>query len=48
MPKVIAHFFSLTVETPLKIKIQQGNAVYYKRVKVDVFSAENISLYAAL
>ena len=39
-------FFSLTVETPLNIKIQWGNAVYFKCIKIDVFSAENISLYA--
>jgi hypothetical protein len=46
MAKVIARFFSPTVETPLNIKIQRGNAVYLKRVKIDVFSAENVSLYA--
>ncbi len=34
------------METPLNIKIQWGNAVYFKRIKIDVFSAENISLYA--
>jgi hypothetical protein len=45
-PKVIARFFSPTVETPLNIKIQQSNAVYFKHVKIDVFSAENVSLYA--
>jgi hypothetical protein len=38
-------FFLPTVETPLNIKIQRGNAVYFKRIKIDVFSAENISLY---
>ncbi len=36
-PKVIGHFFSPTVETPLNIKIQQGNATYFKRIKIDVF-----------
>ncbi len=34
------------VETPLNIKIQRGNAVYFKRIKIDVFSAENVSLYS--
>jgi hypothetical protein len=45
-PKVIANFFSPMVETPLNINIQSGNTVYFKQVKIDVFSAENISLYA--
>jgi hypothetical protein len=43
-PKVIARFFSPMVETPLNIKI----AVYFKRIQIDVFSAENVSLYAVI
>ncbi len=39
--KIDSALFSPTVETPLNIKIQQGNAVYFQRIKIDVFRAEN-------
>jgi hypothetical protein len=46
MPKVIARLFPPAVERLPNIKIQRRNTVYFKRVKIDVFSTANVSLYA--